>query len=258
MNRAICTLQDLVRIACGDTPYPLSSSHARTLAAEIGRQVCTLSYRFRPRERVLSFVSLDHEEKIMLRRTFIWSTPGSLLALGLAVSGCTTTSPTDSSTQMDKRHTIDAGVDSTLSRLYVAARGSRELVAKAHGVLTFPSVIDAAFVVGGQYGEGSLRIADRTVGYYSTTTGSIGWQIGAQSRAIVFLFMTEAALGRFRSADGWSAGGDASVALLKVGANGNLDTSMATGQVDAFLLTNDGLMAGASLQGTKVTRISSL
>ncbi|PXW26398.1 lipid-binding SYLF domain-containing protein [Paraburkholderia caballeronis] len=182
-----------------------------------------------------------------------------MLALGLAFSGCTTTGPSDaSSEQSDKRHTIDSGVDSTLSRLYGAADGSRELVGKARGVLIFPSVIDAGFIVGGEYGEGSLRVRGRTVGYYSTATGSVGWQIGAQSRAIIFLFMTDDSLNRFRSSDGWSAGGDASVAVLKIGANGAVDTSTATGQVDAFVLTNSGLMAGASLDGTKVSRLKSL
>ncbi|CAD6562037.1 hypothetical protein LMG27952_07660 [Paraburkholderia hiiakae] len=107
-------------------------------------------------------------------------------------------------------------------------------------------------------GEGSLRANGHTVGYYSTATASVGWQIGAQSRAIVFLFMTDESLRRFRSTDGWSAGGDASVAVLKVGANGNVDTSTVTGQVEALVLTNTGLMAGASLEGTKVTRLNSL
>lgn len=163
-----------------------------------------------------------------------------------------------SSTQMDKRHSIDAGVDSTLGRLYNAANGSRELVQKARGVLVFPSVIDAGFGVGGQYGEGSLRVGGHTVGYYSTATGSIGWQIGAQSKAIVFLFMTDDSLAKFRNSEGWSAGGDASVALLKVGANGNVDTTTASSQVDAFVLTNTGLMAGATLEGTKVSRLKTL
>ncbi|MGF6755843.1 BPSL1445 family SYLF domain-containing lipoprotein [Paraburkholderia sp. GAS334] len=195
----------------------------------------------------------------MLRRTFIWTTPGSIMALGLAISGCTTTGQSNASgQQIDKRHAIDAGVDSTLTRLYGAANGSRELVGKAHGVLIFPSVIDAALVVGGQYGEGSLRVGGHTVGYYSTATGSVGWQAGAQSRAIVFLFMTQESLDKFRSRDGWSAGGDASVAVLKLGANGAVDTTTATGQVDAFVLANGGLMAGASLQGTKVTRLTTL
>jgi lipid-binding SYLF domain-containing protein len=195
----------------------------------------------------------------MQRRTFIWSTSGAVLALGLGAAGCTTTTTSDSQNgQMSKRQSIDAGVDSTLTRLYGTANGSRELVRKARGVLVFPSVVDAGFFVGGQYGEGSLRVGGQTVGYYSTITGSIGFQAGVQSRAIVFLFMTDDSLGRFRSTDGWSAGGDASVAVLKVGANGDIDTSSASSQVDAFVLTNAGLMAGVSLQGTKVTRLKSL
>ncbi|RDK02492.1 BPSL1445 family SYLF domain-containing lipoprotein [Paraburkholderia lacunae] len=195
----------------------------------------------------------------MLRRTFIWGAPGSILAIGLAVSGCTTTDTSSASgNQADKRHTIDAGVDSTLARLYTVANGSRELVGKARGVLVFPSVISAGFWVGGQYGEGSLRVGGSTVGYYSTTTASIGLQIGAQSKAIIFLFMTQEALDRFRNSEGWSAGGDASVAVLKVGANGNVDTTTATAPVEAFVLTNSGLMAGVTLEGTKVTRLKSL
>jgi len=182
-----------------------------------------------------------------------------VLALGIGVTGCTTTTMADSENgQAGKRRSIDAGVDSTLTRLYGTANGSRELVRRARGVLTFPSVVDAGFIIGGQYGEGSLRVGGQTTGFYSTITGSIGFQAGMQSRAIVFLFMTEESLARFRNMDGWSAGGDASVAVLKVGANGDIDTSSASNQVNAFVLTNSGLMAGVSLQGTKVTRLKSL
>jgi lipid-binding SYLF domain-containing protein len=46
--------------------------------------------------------------------------------------------------------------------------------------------------------------------------------------------------------------------VLKIGANGAVDTSTATGDVEAFVLSNGGLMAGVSLQGTKVTRLKSL
>ncbi|WP_041494447.1 BPSL1445 family SYLF domain-containing lipoprotein [Burkholderia sp. KJ006] len=195
----------------------------------------------------------------MLRRTFLWGTPGSILTISLVVSGCTMTGKSDASGhQVDKRHTIDAGVDSTLARLYTSAKGSRELVGKARGVLVFPSVIAAGFWIGGQYGEGSLRVAGSTVGYYSTTTGSIGLQIGAQSKAIIFLFITQDVLDQFRNSEGWSVGGDASVAVLKVGANGNADTSTATAPIEAFVLTNSGLMAGVTLEGTKITKLTAL
>ena len=195
----------------------------------------------------------------MLRRNFIFSTSGSILTIALAVSGCTTTGMSDTTGgQTDRLQTINAGVDSTLTRLFTSANGSRELVSEARGVLVFPSVIDAGIGVGGQYGEGALRMGGRTVGYYSTATASIGWQIGAQSMAIVFIFMTDDALNRFRNSQGWSAEGDASVAVLKIGANGEVDTSTASSQADAFVLTNDGLMAGVSLDDTKVTRLKSL
>jgi lipid-binding SYLF domain-containing protein len=193
----------------------------------------------------------------MQRRNFMLKSTMAIAAAGLALSGCTTTSQTTAqSGDAGKRRTISAGVDSTLSRLYVAAPGSRELVGKARGVLVFPSVIAAGFFVGGQYGEGSLRVGGQTVGYYSTTSASVGLQIGAQSKAIVFLFMTQDSLDKFRNSQGWAAGADASVAVLNVGANGVVDTSSVQAPVEAFVLTNSGLMANLSLEGTKVSRLN--
>ena len=129
------------------------------------------------------------------------------------------------------------------------------LVAKSRGVLVFPSVLQVGFIVGGQYGEGALRVGGSSVGYYSTVSGSFGLQAGAQSKAIIFCFMTQDALDRFRSADGWSVGADASVALVKVGANGAVDSTTATAPVEVFILTNAGLMADVSLAGTKVSKL---
>jgi lipid-binding SYLF domain-containing protein len=196
----------------------------------------------------------------MQRRTFLWGVPGSMIAVSLSLSSCTTT-PAGSDTmgdQKDKRRTIDAGVDSTLTRLDNVVPGARELVGKSNGLLVFPTVINAGIGLGGQYGEGALRVGGKSVGYYSTASASVGLQAGAQSKAIVFLFMTADALDRFRSSEGWSAGADASVAVLKIGANGNVDTGTATGQINAFVLTNGGLMAGATVDGTKVTRLKTL
>jgi lipid-binding SYLF domain-containing protein len=186
------------------------------------------------------------------------TTSAALATAGLGLAGCTTTSPSSSSSSAvnaSKRDTINAGVDSTLSRLYTNVNGSRELVAKARGVLVFPSVISAGFWVGGQYGEGALRVGGRTAGYYSTVAGSFGLQIGAQSKALIFLFMTQEALDKFLGSQGWAAGADATVAVLNVGANGAVDTSTATSPVEAFVLTNAGLMAGVSLEGTKISRL---
>lgn len=196
----------------------------------------------------------------MHRRDFILNTAS---VAGLVLAGCSTTATTSKSSDTaapgDKlRREIDAGVDATLPRLYNSAAGSQELVAKASGVLVFPRVIAAGLVVGGQYGEGALRIKDKTDGYYSLTSVSLGLQAGAQSKSIIFVFLSQEELNKLRTKEGWTVGIDASVALLKVGANGTLQAVPAGTPVVAFVLTNAGLMANLSLEGTKISRLKNL
>jgi len=197
-------------------------------------------------------------EPTLRRRQFIVMTSAALAAGGLSLAGCTTTGASaDNSPEVNasKRRTIDADVDGTLARLFNSIGGSRELADKARGILVFPSVISAGFWFGGQYGQGALRVGGQTSGYYSIAAASFGLQIGAQSKAIIMLFMTDDALSEFTKSQGWAAGVDATVAVIKVGANGNVDTSTATGPVEAFVLTNGELMAGVSLEGSKISRL---
>ena len=192
----------------------------------------------------------------MHRRRFIATTGTVLITGGLSLAGCTTTSPSSAAAaNADKRRSIDASADETLTRLYNTVNDSQGLVSRANGVLVFPSVISAGFWFGAQYGQGVLRIGGQTNGYYSITAASFGLQIGAQSKAIVMLFMNQTALDEFVHSQGWAAGVDATVAVLQVGANGNVDTSTAMSPVEAFVLTNGGLMAGVSLEGTKISRL---
>jgi lipid-binding SYLF domain-containing protein len=181
------------------------------------------------------------------------------LALALATTafvGCTTTSPRDHGSAQSQRQTINSGVDSTLSRLYQQSPNARDLVSRAKGVLVFPSVLSGGFVVAGEYGRGALRVNGETQGYYSTTAGSIGFQAGAESKAIILLFMTDEALNKFRNSNGWTAGVDATVTLINVGANGRIDTNTVRQPVAGFVMTNGGLMGGVSLQGAKISRIT--
>ncbi|WP_133666879.1 YSC84-related protein [Paraburkholderia sp. BL10I2N1] len=193
----------------------------------------------------------------MQRRNFIRTGAAALAVTGLSFTVWTASMShaVASETNAAKRRSIDAKVRGTMSRLFSTVKGSRELVAKANGVLVFPSVLQAGFVVGGQYGEGALLVGGKPVGYYSTVSGSFGFQAGAQSKAIIFLFMTREALDGFRNSDGWAVGGEGSVALVKVGVNGVIDTNTATAPVQAFVLTNAGLMGDVSLSGTKVSRL---
>jgi lipid-binding SYLF domain-containing protein len=191
-------------------------------------------------------------ETAMQKRTFLTQS-AALLGIGsLLFSGCTTTTGAGTA---GKRQEIDADANTALSRLSSTVPGSHELLRKAHGVLVFPSVLAAGLGIGGEYGEGVLRVGGRSVDYYSTVSASFGWQIGAQSKAVIFLFMTQDALDKFRTSEGWTAGVDASVAVVKTGANGDVDLNTAMQPVNVFVMTNKGLMANLTIEGTKITKL---
>ncbi|TYQ21716.1 UNVERIFIED_ORG: Las17-binding protein actin regulator [Zoogloea ramigera] len=195
------------------------------------------------------------QKSSFLRRATATAT---LALVGLALSGCTTTTQTGGAVRTEPaavKTDIERGAYDTLERLYKEVKGSRELVRKANGVLVFPNVLAAGLVVGGEYGRGVLRTGGQTVNYYSLTTLSVGFQAGAQSKAVVILFMSRDALDKFRNSRGWTAGVDGSVAVINVGANGEVATNAINSAVQALVLTNAGLMANLSLEGTKISKL---
>jgi lipid-binding SYLF domain-containing protein len=189
----------------------------------------------------------------MDKRTFLMA-GASATAVSLLTAGCTTTG-SSSGDPATRRASIDAGVDRALSDLYRQAGGSEDLVRSAKGTLVFPSVVSAGFLVGGATGEGALREAGKSTGYYRTTSVMAGLLAGAQSTSVIYLFMTQDALNRFKASNGWQVGADAGVTLLTVGANARVDTRNAQQPVVAFVMSNAGLMANLSLDGSRVTRL---
>jgi lipid-binding SYLF domain-containing protein len=151
---------------------------------------------------------------------------------------------------------INAGVNATLDRIYRQIPGTRALAARAAGVLVFPTVIKAGIGVGGEYGEGAMRVGGKTVAYYNTISASVGFQLGAQAKSVIIMFMTGDALASFQHIDGWKVGVDSSVALITVGAGGSFDTEKITSPVVGFILDNNGLMYNLTLEGSKISRIS--
>lgn len=191
----------------------------------------------------------------MQKRIFLAGSAVALTLAALTLTGCTTTTGAAKPDSAAVRTEIEQGSHETLERLYREVKGSRELVRKANGILVFPRVIAAGLVVGGEYGKGVLRTGGDSVNYYSVASVSVGLQAGAQSKAVVILFMTKESLDKFRNSKGWTAGVDGSVALLKVGANGEVDTTTANNPVQALVLTNAGLMANLNLEGTKISKL---
>ena len=150
---------------------------------------------------------------------------------------------------------IDIEVNVAIERFKTEVGGGKEFLAAAKGVLVFPSVIKAGFGIGGEYGEGALRIKGKTVDYYSTAAASIGFQIGAQSKTVLLVFLQADALKSFRAAMGWKAGVDGSVALVKLGAGGAIDTENIKDPIVGFVFSNKGLMYNLTLEGSKFTKL---
>lgn len=150
---------------------------------------------------------------------------------------------------------IDSGVDRTLREFFHQIRGSRELLDKSAAVLVFPTVIKAGMGIGGEYGEGALLIRGRRVGYYNTISASIGFQLGAQARSVIIVFMTEAAHESFRRVSGWKVGVDGSVALITIGVGGSIDSSKIASPIVGFIFDGKGLMYNLTLEGSKISRI---
>jgi lipid-binding SYLF domain-containing protein len=186
----------------------------------------------------------------MNKRSFLMVT---VTAFSVAIAGCAAEAPADPGA---KRRSIDGDVDLALTSLYAKTDGSRELVQKARGVLVFPNVAAAGLLVGGSHGDGALRVGSKSTGYYSTSSASVGLIAGAQSKSVFVLFLTEESFNRFQASDGWTVGADVSVALISVSASGAIDTQTARGPVVGFVMSNGGLMADLSLEGTKVKKLS--
>lgn len=150
---------------------------------------------------------------------------------------------------------IDAETKETVQNFYKHTAAGRELAKKAAGMLVFPNVIKAGIGIGGEYGEGALLLKGKTVGYYSIAAASIGFQLGAQARSQIVLFMNDKVLGGFRNSQGWQAGVDGSVALADLGAGGAIDSETAKKPIIGFIFSGKGLMYNLTFEGSKITRI---
>ena len=156
----------------------------------------------------------------------------------------------------DSKAVIDAGSAEALVKLRGQSDKAGELLDKAEGVLVFPDVVKLGFGVGGEYGEGSLLVPGKPTSYFVTAGASFGLQAGVQTKSVAILFMTAEALKKFQNSRGWKVGLDGSVALVKLGVDGSIDTQTLKESVVGFVFSNTGLMYNLTLEGSKITRIA--
>jgi lipid-binding SYLF domain-containing protein len=172
---------------------------------------------------------------------------GGLTLIGLAVS---TASLAESKAQ------IDLGVRDALKPFYANNQKRQDLAHAAAGILVFPRITKAGAGIGGEYGEGVLRVDGKTVGYYSIGGGSVGLTLGAGERSEVIMFMTQESLTKFTNSHGWTVGADASVAMLSDGAAADYDSKTLQKPIIGFDYDQKGLIGDLSLDGSKISRLN--
>ena len=160
-----------------------------------------------------------------------------------------------SASQAKMAKEIDTSVDASLERFRKEVIGAEEFLKGAKGVLILPGVIKGGLGIGGEYGEGALRIGGKTVDYYNIASVSYGFQLGGQKKDVILVFMQEDALKKFRGSSGWKAGVDGSVALINIGAATSIDTAKINEPLVGFVFDQKGLMYNLTLEGSKFTKL---
>ncbi|HVO39452.1 MAG TPA: lipid-binding SYLF domain-containing protein [Spirochaetia bacterium] len=150
---------------------------------------------------------------------------------------------------------IDAHVNAALDRFVAEVKGGRGLLARANAALVLPKVVKGGIIVGGEYGEGALREGGRTVAYYSVASASLGLTLGGEVKDLIVLFMDESALKKFRRSQGWEAGLDGNIAVIRTGGGASVDTTSVREPIIGFVVGVKGLLVDASFKGSKFSPI---
>jgi lipid-binding SYLF domain-containing protein len=147
-------------------------------------------------------------------------------------------------------------VSKTLTHFNTINPANKTLGDKAAGVLVFPRITKGGVGVGGEFGEGSLQVNGKTVGYYSVGAASVGLTLGLARHSEIIMFMTQDSLNKFTSSAGWSIGADAGVTVVSGGAKDSYDTQTMQKPILAFAFAERGLIGDLSLEGAKISKIN--
>jgi lipid-binding SYLF domain-containing protein len=150
---------------------------------------------------------------------------------------------------------LDRNSQQALQDLYRINPTAESLSHKARAILVFPNIVKAGLIFGGSYGEGELVSDGAVDGYYNSLSGSWGLQAGAQSYGYAVFLMTDKAVKYLHDTQGWEFGVGPTVVLVDEGVAKNLSTSTLKDDAYAFIFSQQGLMAGISIEGTKISHI---
>ena len=180
-----------------------------------------------------------------------------LLALGVALAGIgpATTLTIERAQSAETAKDLDRDADHSLQMLYRSNSVAQTIGKQARAVLIFPNIVKAGLVFGGSYGEGVLMRGGRPVDYYNSFSGSWGLQAGVQSYGYALFLMNDKAVDYLNKTQGWEIGVGPTVVVVDEGVAKNLSTTTLKDDSYAFIFDQKGLMAGVSIEGTKISHI---
>lgn len=182
---------------------------------------------------------------LLNRRAVVALAPAAALAAAMPLPAAAATGPE-----------IERDARTALKSLRANDRAAEALHGTAKGILIFPKILKAGLIVGGEYGQGVLLKGERAQGFYRLFEGSVGLQIGAQEFGYALFFMNDNALGYLDRSDGWSVGVGPTVVAIDQGAAASFSTTTAKDDIYAFYFDQKGLMAGISLNGSKIQKFT--
>ncbi len=156
---------------------------------------------------------------------------------------------------------LEADAHAAVKKLMETSPAAKDLLSNAKGVLIFPNIVKAGFLVGAKYGDGALLEGNAQSGfnateYYNIAAASYGLQAGVQSFGFAMVLMTDKAVRYVESRTGFELGAGPSIVVVDAGVAKTLTTATAKSNVYAFTFGQKGLMGGLGLEGTKVTKLN--
>ena len=150
---------------------------------------------------------------------------------------------------------IDRDAELALDLLTREIVESKLILNQAYGYLVFPRIVKVGMGIGLETGEGVLKVSELSTDYYRISSGSLGFQAGAQAKAVVIAFMTEDLLNSFQNNPGWKVGVDGHVTVIDRGLSQSLDSDNILDSVVAFVFDSRGLMYSLTLEGSVFTKL---
>ncbi len=178
-----------------------------------------------------------------------WAVRAMAVAVATSVLSVASASADDDAT---KRAALTNESKATLDRCKAMSDACTKATNAAAGVLVFPEVTKASFIVGGSGAKGVLWVNGKVAGYYGMGEGSVGFQAGVKKSSQVYA-LNEKSFAALRDSGSWKIGTDAEVTVIGEGANDS--TVAGTGGTAVFVFDEKGLSAGVSVEGVRIEKI---